>query len=37
MSSSKVEILFWDGIDPAEGMYPGLHPQTERVYGESKE
>jgi predicted acyl esterase len=33
MAGQKSELVFWEGIPPAEGGYPGFNPRTEKADG----
>jgi uncharacterized protein len=33
MAGQKFEMVFWEGIPPAEGGYPGFNPRTEKAEG----
>ena len=33
MTSQKFEMIFWKGVPPAEGGYPGFNPRTEKAKG----
>jgi predicted acyl esterase len=33
MTNQKFEMIFWKGVPPAEGGYPGYNPRTEKAKG----